>query len=270
MKSIILKKAAVVTAAILVTGLIGCGNTKENEQSAEVQETAAGSQETATPEIEELETIDEPEEIEEQATAEPVQKITGRPGNYEYQVSSYDTTQSLIGFNVPEGWEMSSSGMKSEGIHGIHYYLTILKNSDIGGSISIGDFVAYNLHYFTSALVFDTENNTLTLNETQLSDEDDYGKVYLYRNLDAKDSINTVFGTMEIYYYEQETDDTNYNYKVKSSYECGILTIKDSQVIITYSDDSFSGSDYDGEMPDITYQGKLKEIIPQLFEVKQN
>lgn len=88
----------------------------------------------------------------------------------------------------------------------------------------------------------------------------------MYRNFDKKDSINTVWGTMEIYYYEEENNNPEESYYLKRSYEFGILTIKDSKILISYYDDSFNLTHE--EMSDITYQGKLKEIIPQLFEEK--
>lgn len=258
MKSIILKKAAVVTAAILVTGLIGCGNTKENEKSAE-------SQETATPEIEEPETIDEPEEIEEPKTVEPVQEITGNPENYEYQIYNMNE-QAILGINIPDGWENDTAELNiSYNIDGKEYrYKVALKSmEEIEDTYSYG--TTYESLYITTSehytpIIIDSQNNTISLDEDAFT-MGGYLNV-INRSIDQKDTIDTSFGTVDIYYYELERSAADIAYNTKSKGEYGILKIDSNYIIIGYS------YDYVYEQGEEGYQSRLLNILPQMLETK--
>ena len=91
-------------------------------------------------------------------------------------------------------------------------------------------------------------------------------------SIEKKDSIDTVFGMMDIYYSERVIDYDNGLFVSLSGQEWGVLPIKDNYVSIKYSYKDYSvstnNSEWEQQSAQMDYQGKLKDIVSQMFEVK--
>lgn len=100
------KLVSILLTAAMVFSLAGCGSSAETEVSEPVVSEVESVEETENIDAEtELETVEPVEETTEQ-TSETVEKLDG----FQYQFSfDVDGTQKLIGFNIPDGYELEST-----------------------------------------------------------------------------------------------------------------------------------------------------------------
>lgn len=264
----------IVMAAIL---LAACGKetkavTDENNDQIINEISVAEEAEAKEEKVGDVDSVEEQVSEEEEELLE----ITGYPEDYEHKIcSETDENEFLIGFNLPEGTWKEGSVSSVNGSADDNIYSSITFNqteSEDKGYLSVMDdiFIIYD----SSMYIIDSESKMLVPNEKGIEEwEARYeGDEIIDISIEKKDSIDTVFGMMDIYYSEIVTDYDNGSVVSLSGQEWGVLPIKDHYVSIKYSYKEYSvstnNSEWEQQSAQMEYQGKLKDIISQMFEVK--
>lgn len=251
-----------ILSAVVLAGCAG-KTAKTEEEMSETTEAAVTTEENMQEEdsTEEAETADKDESDENGGEADNVEEAgeneaedTAIVDPQEFPRQLVRGNKEIIGFNIPEGWKIEWTGSMDddEDANGSYYNWLELSSTETesGESIFIGYIEGYDYSYDDLSI---NENNEVSVNQDRF--EMASGTEITDMNFNEMESIDTIYGEWSIYYLTFSWEN---NYKIAREYI--VIPVGDENVEIMY--------DYGFSKDSAEYQGKLKEILPEILELK--